>query len=83
MNGFGGHGCNNHTCGCDKQQEVIYRGATNEQVNWGSNDDPRPLLRVGSRYILKNVDEHSWHTKYELVEFPGLHFNSVSFELVQ
>jgi len=73
--------CQQHTCGCNKQQleEVVYTGATQDQINWGSNDDPRPLLRVGSRYIVQNKEVHAWHTKIELVEFPGLKFNSVCF----
>ncbi len=60
-------------------KEVVYEGASDAQVNWGGNDDPRPLLRVGSRYIVKDYDVHNWHTKIQLVEFPGLWFNSVSF----
>lgn len=59
---------------------VVYMGATAEQVKWGCNDDPRGLLDEGAQYTVKKEEVHSWHTKYELEEFPGKKFNSVSFE---
>lgn len=62
-----------------KPQHVKYLGTTDDQVKWGSNDDPRGLLVEGDSYTLIRVEIHSWHTKYELLEFPGKQFNSVSF----
>lgn len=62
--------------------KVKYIGTSNEQVKWGSNDDPRGLLTEGETYIVEAVEPHSWHTKYYLKEFPGKKFNSVSFEKV-
>jgi len=32
---------------------IIYTGATDEQVNWGGNDDPRGLLEEGKQYVYK------------------------------
>ena len=59
---------------------VIYRGAFNEQIRWGNNDDPRPLLTIGSVYIVSDVEVHSWHTKIQLEGYEGHQFNSVAFE---
>ena len=63
--------------------KYLYTGATDEQVNWGGNDDPRQHLRIGSTYTLLRKEEHTWHTKFTLAEFPKLKFNSVSFEEVK
>lgn len=60
---------------------VKYIGASDEQVNWGGNDDPRGLLTVGTYYIVKREEIHSWHTKFELLGYEGKVFNSTSFEL--
>lgn len=60
--------------------KVIYRGATDEQVNWGSNDDPRGLLEKGATYTVYRTEIHSWHTKVFLVEFPDKKFNSAHFD---
>ena len=63
--------------------KYIYVEAPNQQqIDWGSNDDPRDLLIVGQEYEVEYVDEHSWHTKICLKDFPDLEFNSVSFEEV-
>jgi len=59
--------------------QVIFTGASDEQVAWGSNDDPRPLLTVGEKYIIESVDVHKWHTKVTLVGIEG-RFNDVSFK---
>jgi hypothetical protein len=40
-------------------------------------------LTLGEVYTLDREEEHSWHTKYYLKEFPGLKFNSVNFEEVE
>lgn len=55
--------------------------ASDTQVRWGGNDDPRDLLEVGKVYDIKRVDVHTWHTKIYLVDFPGMKFNSVHFNL--
>lgn len=60
-------------------ERVTYIGASDEQVAWGSNDDPRGLLEIGRSYHVHTRDVHSWHTKIELAEFPGKRFNSVCF----
>lgn len=57
-----------------------YIGASDEQVRWGGNDDPRGLLVEGESYEIARKEVHSWHTKIELVGFPGKVFNDVSFE---
>ena len=59
--------------------KVQYIGASDDQVRWGSNDDPREVLTEGETYTVKQVKVHSWHTKVVLEEFPDLKFNSVSF----
>jgi len=58
---------------------VKYIGATDDQVRWGGNDDPRNLLVVGNCYDVKYTEEHSWHTKLILEDFTDKKFNSVSF----
>jgi hypothetical protein len=62
-----------------KGAQVKYVGATDEQVKFGNNDDPRGVLVVGGMYTVQATDVHTWHTKIELQEYPGLRFNSVSF----
>lgn len=62
--------------------KVRYIGTCDEQVKWGSNDDPRGLLTEGDVYTVNSVEVHSWHTKITLREFPELKFNCVSFEEV-
>ena len=59
--------------------KVMFVGATDDQVKWGANDDPRTLLTLGAIYTVGKKEIHSFHTKLELVEFPGKKFNSVSF----
>ena len=62
--------------------KVRYIGASEAQVNYGSNDDPRGLLKEGKIYTLQRKEVHSYHTKYYLKEFPGKKFNSICFEEV-
>lgn len=57
---------------------VIYVGASDEQVRWGDNDDPRDLLIEGKEYEVEEKEVHSWHTKLYLVGIEG-RFNSVCF----
>jgi hypothetical protein len=59
---------------------VRYDGACDIQVRWGSNnDDPRPLLTIGTVYDVTKIEVHSMHTKIELHGFEGKKFNSASF----
>lgn len=60
--------------------KVKYTGSTDDQVNWGHGDDPRPLLIEGHEYELQREEVHSWHTLYHLVSFPGHRFNSCCFD---
>jgi hypothetical protein len=63
---------------------VIFESASDEQVNWGSNKDPRKELEIGHEYEIQNVEVHSWHTKvwvyHKGVKGP---FNSVHFEKIK
>lgn len=49
---------------------------SNEQMNWGDNDDTREHLCIGEVYDAE-VDVHRWHTKLII---NGKKFNSVCFE---
>lgn len=64
---------------------VRFIGATDEQVKWGNNDDPRGVLTIGSIYEVSEVEVHSWHTKIQLVSSVDdeLKFNSVCFEICE
>ena len=63
--------------------QVQYLGVTDDQVRFGGdNDDPRAVLTIGGMYTVHLTEEHRWHTRYALVGYPGLWFNSVSFEEV-
>jgi hypothetical protein len=59
---------------------VRYLGCTQEQINWGSNDDPRGILIEGDKYYVERAEVHSQHTKIELRGVKGK-FNSVCFEV--
>ena len=61
-------------------KKVRYIGATDKQVKWGGNDDPRSLLNEGDIYEVEHEEVHSWHTKYSLKGIKG-RFNSVCFEI--
>ena len=62
--------------------KVIYTGASDSQVNWGSCDDPREVgLNVGNQYEVEDRRVYSWHTKLKLRNVPGW-FNSVCFDEV-
>ena len=63
-------------------QKVKFIESSEEQVNWGGNDDPLEAgLNIGDEYIISDVDEHNWHTKIHLEGFEG-QFNSVCFDAV-
>tara|TARA_R110000803_G_scaffold210841_2_gene284362 strand:- start:8580 stop:8834 length:255 start_codon:yes stop_codon:yes gene_type:complete len=63
---------------------LYYRfvGAIDAQVRWGSNDDPRNYMIKGGWYKVKTLEVHGWYTKVGFEIFPGLMFNSSSFEKV-
>ena len=64
-----------------KENDVVeYVGCSEEQINWGSNDDPRSILIIGREYVIEKVDVHSQHTKIKLYNKMGW-FNSVCFSL--
>ncbi len=60
---------------------VKYIGCNQDQINWGSNDDPKGILIEGDKYYVEKVEVHSWHTKLHLRGIYGI-FNSVCFEKV-
>ena len=61
----------------EQGQWVIFCGCTEEQSNWGNNDDPH-MLEYGRAYQLEKVEPHKSHTKLKLVNIDGK-FNSVCF----
>lgn len=61
--------------------KVIFTEADDDQVNWGSNNDPRKILKLGEQYEVEKVEVHSWHTKVWLVGIEGK-FNSVHFKTI-
>ncbi len=65
--------------GFEEGDVVVYsEEASDEQVKWGSNDDPRKLLELNKSYEIESVEVHSWHTKLYLKGIKGK-FNSVNF----
>jgi hypothetical protein len=60
-------------------KKLVYTGATDAQVRWGGNSDPRGVLIEGRAYTLEHLDVHTWHTKIKLVGIDGW-FNSACFE---
>ena len=60
-------------------QTVKFIGCSQEQIAWGNNDDPNPILFVGNKYYVEKVEVHSYHTKLTLRGVTG-RFNSVCFE---
>ena len=62
-----------------KGDKVKFIEASDEQVKWGGNNDPRRLLKKETIYEIAEVEVHSWHTKIYLVGIKGK-FNSVSFD---
>ena len=59
--------------------KVRYLGCTDAQISWGSNSDPRKVLKIGKKYIISDIDVHSWHTKISLEGIVGK-YNSACFE---
>ncbi len=60
---------------------VRFLGCSEEQVRWGDNDDPNPILLLGTVYHIREVETHSCYTKVSLEGIQG-RFNSVCFEKV-
>lgn len=58
---------------------VKFTGCTREQVNWGNNTDPEPLLVYGGVYYVQELIVKSSHSKLVLRGVEGK-FNSVCFE---
>lgn len=59
--------------------KVRFIGASEDQVRFGSGDDPRGLLKKGEVYTVDHTDVHSWHTNVYLQGIEGA-FTSVAFE---
>ena len=62
-------------------ETVRFIGCDKDQIAWGNNDDPNPLLFVGDKYYVEKVEVRSQHTKLTLRGVSG-RFNSVCFEKV-
>lgn len=59
--------------------KVVFTGCTEAQHKWGNNTNPDGILTIGQIYTVKDVEEHTWHTKILLEGIEGK-FNSVCFE---
>ena len=57
---------------------VVCMGASNDQVAYGSGDDPRTVLALGGEYTIEVSDVYDWHTLVKLEGVQG-RFNSVCF----
>lgn len=62
--------------------KIKYVGCSDEQKNWGGNDDPRGVLEEGLNYTVAEIEIHSWHTKVSLDGVNGK-FNSACFDEVE
>ena len=62
-------------CTADGEQVIFgnYNG-----LDW-QREEAAKVLKEGESYTVKSVDVGSWSSTVELVEVPGLHFNSVMF----
>lgn len=65
-----------------KGDKIKYVSATDAQVGWGNNTDPRGILEVDRVYEVESVEVHSYHTKIRLVGIEGK-FNSAHFDIVK
>ena len=66
----------------EKGYTVKFIGCTEEQIRWGSHNDPAGKLKEGMEYIVSDVEVHSWHTKISLEGIDG-QYNSVCFEEIK
>jgi len=72
---------NKEICGFDIGDMVIMNSYPSEdQINWGGNDNPKGLIELNKPYKVSNIDVHTWHTKINLEGIKG-QFNSISFNL--
>lgn len=63
---------------------VEFTSYSEAQVNFGSCSDPiKNLLKIGNYYRILDIEVHSWHTKFELENYPDRKFNSVHFTKVK
>lgn len=58
---------------------VKFIEASDDQVNWGRNIDPRKYLQLNADYTITEVEIYSFHTKICLKGFDSLWFNAVHF----
>ena len=58
--------------------KVKYIGCSVEQINWGNNDNPDKILKIGEKYIVEKTEVHTSHTKISIKGYNGK-FNSVCF----
>lgn len=61
--------------------KFIASEVSKDQINWGGNDDPTGLLKVGEEYELDHADIRSQSTRIFLKDFPGKQFNVVWFDV--
>jgi hypothetical protein len=59
---------------------IFLEKQSEDQINWGRNDNPNDLLEIGREYEVLEKEVHSWHSKLILKEFPDKKFNSVNFK---
>lgn len=62
--------------------KVKYTGASEEQITFFLTQESRGVLVEGELYEVDRIEEHSWHTRVYLKDYPGRGFNSVCFEEV-
>lgn len=58
-----------------------FLGASDDQVRYAGNSDPRQFLTVGAIYLVDVWKQEHWKTHVGLMGFPGKLFNSVCFEI--
>ncbi|GHU64987.1 hypothetical protein FACS189447_03080 [Spirochaetia bacterium] len=68
-------------CGYGVGDMVVYKGTFNEQVRWGSCDDPRECLVEGNEYEVSAIEVHGWHINVSVKGFDEKKFPSPAFKL--
>lgn len=53
---------------------------TKDPITWGVSADNAKHLTVGMIYTIEKIEQHSYHTKVFLEEYPDIPFNSVWFD---
>lgn len=61
---------------------IVYHGTFTAQVNWGSCNDPRPLLGLDKTYTVKRTEVHGSWAGVELNEVPCHLFPAGAFHEV-